>query len=317
MSGLLLNNLNTYTGTKECKLVRIVGDDAKIPVTIINGSKKGSNVLITSGIHGCEYVGVKAAIDLANEIDASMVSGNIIIVHPVNVEGFKSKIPAIVPQDGKNINRVFPGNEDGSISERIAYTLTYKFQSIADFYIDLHGGDLYENLTPYAYYPGIGDEEVINKSKKMAEILDVGYVVKSKATTGAYNSAAIRGVPSILIERGGMGLCNKSDVDLYKKDILNILKSLNILYGNYELRKSKAKEIENVEYLISSHQGCWIPSVKEGEEIKKGQELGQISDYFGKVLHTYYAKFDGVVLYYTVSLSIDKGESIIAYGEIK
>lgn len=311
-----LSNLVANRGEKVQGFVEIYDTSFSIPVTLVNGEKEGKTVLITGGIHGSEYPCIQTVIELAKEIDPKDVCGNIILIHPVNTRAFEEKVSAVVPEDNKNINRVFPGNIDGSISDKIAHFLSYECQDKADFYVDLHGGDLHELVTDYVYYPGVGDEEVINLSKEVASILNLKYMIKSSATTGAYNSAAIRGIPSILIERGGRGTWSVEEVDKYKKDVRRVLNKLDILkYIDSEELENKV-EITNAIYINSNKGGCWYPHVSPGDLVNKGDLLGIIKDFFGNTLESHYAQVNGVVLYMTVSLSIKENESLIAYGEI-
>lgn len=80
----------------------------------------------------------------------------------------------------------------------------------------MHSGDIHEELHPYVYYPGLPNNEISEKSREVAKILDMEFMVRSMATTGAYNCAAISGIPSLLIERGGAGLCLREDIEAYK-----------------------------------------------------------------------------------------------------
>lgn len=303
--------------TKVQQYIDILDTNTKIPVTIINGKNSGDTILITAGIHGCEYPCIKTGIQLAKDINPEYVNGQIIIIHPVNTHGFLSRSAAIVPEDGKNLNRVFPGNKDGTISEKIAYFITNEFQNIADFYFDMHGGDLHEDLHPYVYYPGVGDEEVIKKSREIAKTFNVDYMVRSGATTGSYNSAAINKIPSVLIERGGKGICTDEDVKKYKEDMLNALIILGVLNKNVNRIKDKQPlEVTNVKYIDSIDDGCLEMYVQAGERVKKGQKLCDITDLFGNIINSYEAEFDCVVLYNTISYAINNGSSIIAYAEI-
>ncbi|HEX3026008.1 MAG TPA: succinylglutamate desuccinylase/aspartoacylase family protein, partial [Clostridia bacterium] len=206
------------------------------------------------------------------------------LVHPVNTQGFNARGSDIVPEDGKNINRVFPGDRDGTITDQIAYVLTHEFQDEADFYIDIHGGDLNELMTPLAFFPGAAEREVTEVSLGAAKSLRVEYLVRSGAKTGAYNSAAIRGVPSILIERGGRGLWGREEVEEYKKDVRNVLKHLGVLNGEPELNGKTPVEVTGVVYLRATNAGCWYPCVTANEKVAVGQKLGEVRDFFGKVL---------------------------------
>ena len=286
-----------------------------IPTTIINGKKSGKIVAISSGIHNCEYVGIQSAIELSQEIDPENINGTVIIFHPVNYSGFFHKIPAVIPEDNKNLNRAFPGIENGSISDKIAYHFSKFLYPQLDFFIDLHGGDLYERATNFVYSPGIGDNKVIEVSHEVAQVLSVPYRVRSSAKTGAYNSAAIQGVPSMLIERGGNGLWNNEEVKEYKKDILSVLGYFNIIDFLNE-KNLNQKEISIAKYISSEVDGFWYPRYKAGEKFNEGDLLGEIKDCFGNIITSYYAEFDGVILYGVFSLAIKKSEEILAYGKI-
>ena len=97
----------------------------------------------------------------------------------------------------------FPGNPEGTEMERLAWAVSHELQPAADYYIDLHSGDDYEQLTSYVYYAGMADEKTVSQSRRMAEQVDVPYMVRSNvASGGAYNYAASQGIPSILIEQG-------------------------------------------------------------------------------------------------------------------
>ena len=106
----------------------IVEDDIDkgtfIPITIINGAKPGPVLTLVAGIHGTEYVPIIAAQKIVNEIEPAELSGTLIVVHIANIPSFKGRGVYSSPIDHKNLNRVFPGKKDGTVSERIAYTIT-------------------------------------------------------------------------------------------------------------------------------------------------------------------------------------------------
>ena len=314
---LIIQELKAKAGEKNKGFITILDTETKMPVTIINGEKEGKTMLITAGVHGCEYPCIKTAIELAREIDPKKVTGQIIIVHPVNTQGFVGRNAAIVPEDNKNILRVFPGDKNGTISEKIAYVISNELQAKADFYLDIHGGDIHEDLLPHIYYPGAADEKIVEASIKIAKCFNVPYYVKSNTTNGTYTSAAIRkSIPSLLIERGGCGLCKEEDVKAYKNDIINVLAYLNILEHEIIEKEFEAKEIKEAIYLDALNDGCWTCLVKAGDNIIKGQKLGEVTDYFGNIIDTYYAEFDAVVLYNTVAFSVTKNSPLVAYGKI-
>lgn len=304
-------------GEKLRTMLPVPDTDIEIPATIINGSHDGQTLLITSGIHGGEYPGVAAAMELGSQLDPQQVHGRIIILHPVNIPAFWARREFVVPQDNKNLNRVFPGKADGTLSEKIAYLISSNFFPVADFYADLHSGDIHEALYPYVYYPGQPTAEVEAKAKGAALAMDMQYMVRSLATGGAYNYAASTGLPSILIERGGAGLCPADDVAAYKKDLHNLLCYLNIIDEPKLPVAHTPVDVEDVLYLEAEANCCWHSAAAAGEAVKQGQLLGYTTDLFGTVLQKYYAEFDGVVLYLCPGLAAPAGSPIITYGKIK
>ena len=152
--------LTIERGTKLRTYLPVPDTNVKIPLTIINGDQDGPTLLITAGIHGGEYPGIAAAMELGRDIEPEHVAGCLIMMHPVNIQGFWARREMIVPEDGKNLNRVFPGDPMGTLADKTAYLISNNFFSIADFYVDMHSGDIHESLHPYVYYPGQPTPEV-------------------------------------------------------------------------------------------------------------------------------------------------------------
>lgn len=293
----------------------VTGTDLQVPVTTVAGVEDGPKILITAGIHGSEYPGIKAIMELAQELDPSTIRGQLLMLHPVNLQALRQRVGMIMPQDGINLNRAFPGDFTGSSSFKMAWWLT-QLSDQADFYLDLHSGDLFEELTPYVYYPANADAVVNKASREAALVLDVPYLVPSRSTTGAYNSAALRGTPSLLVERGGAGYCREDEVKAYKQDIVNVLKHLNVLDGPLKIRSHQPVDLEKVIYLTITEEqdACWQSAVTPGQKILAGQILGRTWDIFGNPLHVYQAEMDGVVLYHLYPLATARGDVLVAYG---
>ncbi len=288
----------------------------QLPFTIINGRRDGPVLLITAGIHGGEYPGIAAAMELGRDISPEDVAGTLIMIHPVNIQGFWARREMIVPEDGKNLNRVFPGDPNGTLADKTAYLLSSNFFPLADYFVDLHSGDILESLHPYVYYPGQPTPEVEKKARSLARVLDLEYMVRSLATGGAYNYAASTGLPSILIERGGTGLCLHEDIEAYKDDIRNILRKLKMFSRPVKPRHHQPRDVVNLIYLEAGEAGCWFHHIHSGDFVEEGAVLGRLTDVFGHTLATYHAQQTGVILYVCPALSAPKGTILAAYGQI-
>lgn len=312
-----LCNMTAGEGEKITGELMLNGGESMIPAAVLHGEQPGKTVLITAGIHGREYVGVQAAIELSREMKTDKVAGTIVILKVLNRPAFEQRKGSMGLADGKNLNRVFPGNPEGTEMDRLAYAISQEIFPAVDYYIDLHSGDDYEKLAPYVYYAGVADEEVVAESRKMAGWVDVPYRVRSNvATGGAYNYAASQGIPSILIERGGMGGWSMEEVGSTKRDVYNILGHMGIYQEQTGYRKYYPLDVVDVRYQHASHSGFWYPCKKAGDVISQGEFIGEVRNYEGNPVEGCWAEFDGVILCQTEALPILEDSPMIMYGRI-
>ena len=312
-----LKNITVEPGEKWNGELELANGEIKLPATVLHGHGTGKTMLITAGVHAGEYVGIQAAIELSQKLKIEKVTGTIIIVKVMNRPAFEARNGSMGLTDDKNLNREFPGDPQGTEMERLAWAVSQELQPVTDYYIDLHSGDDYEKLTPYVYYAGMAAEEVVAESRKMAEQVDVPYMVKSNvASGGSYNYAASQGIPSILIERGGMGDWNYEEVRSTRRDVRNILCHMGIYQGIKDFRTYYPLDVADVRYQDAEESGLWYPFKKVGDMIQEGDILGEVRDYEGKVKEVSIAEFDGVLLYQCGTLQVLGNGPMVAYGRI-
>lgn len=308
-----VSGLSAAPGAKTQGFMTVPGAGLSLPLTLINGSKPGKTVVVTGGIHGGEYPGIETAIRLAANLDPSEISGRLAIVHPANPRAFFAKLQYLGPDDGKNLNRMFPGKALGTVSERIAYAISTELFPIADFYMDLHGGDIHEALVPFVIYPSACDPEVSRVSAEAASRMGIPYVVGAASTNGTFGCAAQAGVPGFLAEIGQCGLWSEEEVASYLRGVSNVLAYLGVLPGP-GLDLGPVTRLPGMVGAIAAQSGCWYPSVKPGDRVEKGQKLGEIRDFFARPLGEYFAPQDGTMLFVVTSLAINEGEPLAALG---
>lgn len=312
-----LGDVTVRRGEKYQGDISFANGDIVLPGTIICGKLPGKTMLITGGVHSGEYVGIQACVELGAELQPEKTVGTIVILKVLNRPAFENRAGSLGLSDGKNLNRVFPGNPNGTEMERLAWAITKEVYPKVDYYIDLHSGDDFEALTPYVYYAGKAAQEVTEVSRKMAEQVDVPYMVRSMVSSGgAYNYAASKGIASILLERGGMGAWTSEEVNSDKRDVRNILSSLDMYQIRRDVRNYVPMEVTDVCYQAASEDGLWYPAAKPGDMVAEGALLGTIRDYNGKLRETCSAEYTGVVLYQTGSLQVTEGGPVVAYGRI-
>lgn len=290
----------------------VPGTQTNMAYMIVNGSKPGKTVLMTSGVHGGEYLAIETLIRLYRCIDPSDITGRLILLPLCNPTAFTARRQYVNPVDGKNLNRMFPGAADGTDSQRIAAFISGELFSIADYYMDLHGGDIHEDLIPMTVYPACEGLGVSEKSFQMACQSGFPYLVPVWSDGISICEAAKMAVPSILIEFGGCGRWNDSQANLYLSGVKNILRHLQVLCGE-GMDLSAQVQIRSGMYSVQAqHSGCWYPAVQSGQQVEKGDLTGEIRDCFGSCLSKYYAERDGVMGYIVTSLAIAAGEPIFS-----
>lgn len=278
--------------------------DVAVPITIINGSKDGSTLLVEAGIHGTEYPGIKAAQVLAQEIKPSQLKGTLIILHCANVPMYNAKTAFVNPIDDINFNRIFPGQPTftgfygpGSISHHITSYIYENIMKKATHFIDLHGGDLPELCPCFAGSSLTGDEQKDRDTEAMlkyslADFVNLRPQSQSLSTTGAASRAQI---PNMLIESGGGGLLKKEYVDRHINGVMNVMKYLKMIKGEPILSKTQRRMGDKSAGIRAKRGGFFTYMVNAGDIVKEGQIIGQITDPFGEVLESINAPISGVV----------------------
>ncbi len=306
------NGLLAEAGKKIRGFIAVPGTPVQMPATVIAGTRPGKRILLTGGVHGGEYPCIETAIRLARDLEPADIKGTLVIIHPVNTPAFLAKLQYYGPYDGKNLNRVFPGKALGTVSERIAYVV-HQLQQDADFFLDLHGGDLHESLVPFVIYSHHGQEGVPERSRAAGAALGFPYVVGSYSENGSIGAAALAGTPGILAELGQCGRWSEQEVATYVSAVKNVLRHLEMLDGTATANDA-VSYLEKMTVVNATHDGCWYPAKNLEDRVEKGDKLGEIRDYFGEVLSEYFAGERGILLYVVTSLAITEGDPLVAIG---
>jgi len=289
------------------------------PFFAITGATRGPTVLITAGIHAAEYTGVDAAIRLGRSLEPGAVRGTIVIVPLLNRPGFYERSVYVNPEDNDNMNRVFPGDPSGTWSQRFAHHFLEQVVVRFDHAIDLHAGDMVEDLVPFVIYRETGDPALDARIQKMAFAYGAAWAVKS-APTGErpgslYAVAAGRGVASMIAESGGRGLLIEEDVARHVRGVINVLRSVGALEGVAE-RVDPPTVVDSFDWVRSAHEGIFRPRVRVGDRVSKGASLGEIVDLLGEPLGSVTAPVAGVVLFIVTSPAIKKDGLLLAVGAL-
>jgi predicted deacylase len=299
------------------------GDDGlakyEWPYIAIVGKVSGPTVLVTAGIHAAEYTGTLAAIRLGRGIDPVAVRGILLVIPLLNRPGFYERSVYVNPEDGDNLNRVFPGDPKGRWGERFAHRLLTEVVTRCEYAIDLHAGDLIEDLTPFVIYRETGEAALDERTRKMANAYGARWAVRS-APTGErpgslYALAALNGVASMLAESGGRGLVIEEDVARHVRGVTNILRAIGALEGAPEA-VAPPRVVKSFDWLRSPVEGIFHCRVRVAQRVKAGDVVGELVDLVGGPLATVKAPVSGVVLFLVTSPAIKKDGLLLAIGAL-
>ncbi|WP_019415449.1 M14 family metallopeptidase [Paenisporosarcina sp. TG20] len=309
-----IGNLSVSQGDKVKAYLELPTIEENLPTFLINGFEEGPKVLVLGGIHGCEYTSIDAAQKVGVDLLPSQVKGKLIVLPIANPASFYARSIYVHPRDQKNLNRMFPGKKDGTDSERLAFWLNESVFKEVDYIIDLHGGDMIEALVPFTIYHVSANEWVLEKSKEMASLFDIDYVIGSsdQVPGSTYGCASEQGIPAIIAEAGQQGILSEENSVLLQEGVKNILVSIGSLEG--KVKKSESTYISVFDWYRSDFQGLWYPAVQIGETVVKEQLLGKITNGFGETVKEIKSHTDGVVLFLVSSLAINDKDPLLAVG---
>jgi len=303
--------------------VAAAGDAAlSIPVAVVHGSKPGPVLALVAGSHGTEYASIIALERLITRLDAREIAGTVIIVPLVNVPSFTRIVPHLNPVDGKNMNRMYPGRADGTQTDRASLAITRHVIEPSDHVIDYHGGDLDENLRPYAYWNKTGRAAQDAASRGLVLAFGLDHIVISAdrpadpaASRFLENTATTRGKPSITVEAGRSGPVDPEDVAVLVDGTLGVMRHLKMLPGA-PTPVEHPVWIDHLADVASDHAGIFYPSVRPGTYAEAGMKLGYLTDFVGRPLAEFRAKEGGVVLYVRAVPSLGKGDTVASIGVV-
>jgi predicted deacylase len=313
---LLVGTLTAHAGQKVTGVNQFAvdGKPFTLPMYLINGVQEGPTLVLTGGIHAAEYASIAAALELGQTLDPAKIKGQVIIVPVVNQAGFPARSIYVNPMDNINLNRVFPGKADGGPTEQIAAWVFTHVMKQADYFIDLHGGDLVEALVPFTLFPEVGEAAVDKASLELAEVFGIEYLVRKEGNSGStFSAVAGAGIPAILVESGGQGIWPREAVALLTDGVERVMRH----YGMREGGKPAPVHtivLNDFIWLRSQHTGFWYPAVEVGENVAAGQSLGVVKDVWGTVLQTPVAPASGRVLFLVSSLAINEGDPLLSIG---
>lgn len=286
------------------------GVEIGIPLIVVNGAHDGPVLCVDAGVHGDEYDGQEAIRRVLSEIDPATLHGTIVGIPCMNTPAFEAASRA-GDLDHLNLNRIFPGDADGSYTQRLAATFVEQVVPAIDALVDLHTGGAYGEIAPLVILQG-GYEDL---ATDLALAAGHELVWKGGKWGGTVRHPTLAaGKPAITIEVGG-ATYREANVTRHMNSIRNILRRLGMIDGEATLRDTYTAVSGT--FARAGAGGFFVARAEPGEVCKEGDLIATISDHYGTTLEKVLAPQDGIVLWVRRIRTVHPGDEVVIFGEVQ
>jgi N-alpha-acetyl-L-2,4-diaminobutyrate deacetylase len=294
----------------------------QIPIVSIKNGR-GKKILFVGGNHGDEYEGQISLIKLIQKTGKYKVNGQIIIIPSLNFPAVESG-DRVSPLDGLNMNRIFPGKWDGSVSEMIADFLQRQILPYVNVVVDLHSGGKTLDLLPLMMMHKINNSKIYDETKKamLAFNAPISLIFEELDMKGMLDkSVEDMGKIFLSAELGGGGNANIDYINIADEGLVNILRHFKI----FKNIKNKNKKINTIlletpdkrSFIISEDQGMIEYVVPLGTYVRRGEIIASIYNYKKPATKpiVYKSKMNGIVFMQHFPGLISRGDCLAVIGD--
>jgi len=286
------------------------GVDLGIPLIVVNGAEPGPVLCVDAGVHGDEYDAQQAVRQVLAEIDPATLRGTLVGIPCMNTPAFEVAARAS-GIDHANLNRIFPGDPDGSYSFRLAAKFVEEVVPVVDAVVDLHTGGAYGEIAPLTIVQG-GYEDL---AEGIGLAAGHELVWKGGKWGGTVRHPALAaGKAAITIEVGG-GTYRDENVETHVNSVRNIMRYLGMIDGEAVLRDRYTAVTGT--FARSAAGGFFLAHAGPGEVCKEGDLIGQVVDHYGTTLEDVRADQDGIVLWVRRIRTVRPGDEVVIFGAVE
>lgn len=278
-------------------------EGTSLAVAVIHGAKPGKRIAFIAGSHGTEYTSVVALTRLIARIDPKVLSGTVIVAPLLNVASFEQMTVHVNPVDKKGMNAGYPGSAGGTQTERALALVAEQIVNPSDVIVDLHGGDLDENLRPYSYWIRTGDAPQDNAALALVKAFGLDHVIlrdidaTNPASTRSLSGYALgKGKTALVAEAGRSGIVTDADVTALVNGCLNVLGALKAIPRAVP-PIAKMTWVSAGSRVVADKQGMFFATASRDQIVAEGAVLGYTTDYLGRKLGDVKSPVAGLVTF--------------------
>lgn len=292
------------------------GRPIQIPVLILRGQKPGPTLWLHGCVHGNEYCGAFTIHELLRELPAKELNGTIVALPILNITAFEKnqRMSPFEGYGGGDLNRCFPGDPKGSLTQQMAHAIYVLLKQHADYLIDFHTAmtaDVHWAL--FANMPG----ETGKQSEGMARAFGFKSTLPAPPDIlggSAMMAAAKDGIPAMIIEAGGKGSAFTDEiVSDGAARLRNVMRHLKMLPGPVT-NHGKLWYFSNFAWVHATRGGLFQRAVRCDDRIDAGAVLGHYYDLFGDPAGEAISPNAGIVLAIHPGPIMASGETLVHIG---
>jgi predicted deacylase len=292
------------------------GEVVTIPVAIVRGAGEGPVLWIHGCVHGDEYCGAFIIHELLRTLDAAQLAGVVVALPMLNVTASQSgrRMSPFATFGHGDLNRCFPGTPDGAFTDQMAYAIYGGLRQYADYFVDFHTA-----LTPdtrwalFSNAPG----EVGRKAEGMARAFGLKSTLPAPMEIlggSAMIAAARDGIPSLIVEMGGIGPAFERETVLEGAERLrNVMRHLGMLPGK-PTDHGPLTYFSNFAWVNATRGGLFERAVQCGQRLEKGTLVGRFVSAHGDILEEVASPQAGVVLAIHPGPAMATGDVLVHIG---
>ncbi len=259
------------------------------PVLVVNGRFPGPTLCLTAAIHGDELNGIEMVRRVMHDINPKKLSGAVIGVPIVNLQGFR-RASRYLP-DRRDLNRYFPGNPNGSAASRIAYSFFTEIALHCDALVDLHTGSFERSNLPQLR-ADLRNPDVVTLTEGFGSTV----ILHSDPAPGTLRYAATAaGIPAVTVEAGGPSVLELAEVKHGVKGIQTLLNALGMV-KKVRLWGAPEPVYYRSTWVRAESGGILLADVSLGSTVREGDLLGTITDPMNNASTKIYAPFAGRII---------------------
>lgn len=297
------------------------GTPVQLPITIINGREDGPTVYIQACLHGNEVTGWEIARQITGRVQPDTLAGTVVVCHAANPLSFLTRTRGFAYEErGPNdINRVFPGNSDGLLTERVAHTVLHGLALRADFCLDLHCALVSANIAPFTYVSPADNENGTLARREEINHAFRGPLVYYRRRTEAFKKANLghnftsqcdaHGVPAVTAEMGEADRVTWEYVPVGVNGVMNVLRHFGLVPGDPE-PMGRSERFQQITVGRNDRGGLLRQLVRLGQRVEASEPVAEVLDPFG-VVERVTAPAAGIILRQLTITAVYPGAEVV------